>query len=267
MNTPYLYKTEDETFSIALDVAAVYTFVTLIGCTFFYASYGKLSDEKISKLDISVDPRLGWFLMELPATVSFLITLYMNSNSEKLQFHQKFLCFMFLKHYLNRGFYFPLTLRVQQNKKATFSLSVILAGVIFTSLHGYLNATYFTKIFPFNANFFYTPTFLVGYFLYEASFWGTIYHEDIIKKLRKNSFSGYKIPFGGLFNYITNATYFCELLGWFSWTLMTWNPAGLFVFCVSCINLIPRAFKQHEWYKQKFPKYPRKRKILIPFII
>lgn len=47
-------------------------------------------------------------------------------------------------HYLNRGWFFPLALRVVPGKTSSFSVAVIAAGMFVTSMHGYLNATWFT---------------------------------------------------------------------------------------------------------------------------
>src|SRR2546430_14412139 len=50
---------------------------------------------------------------------------------------------MWLVHYGNRGFYFPLHMRVARGDKSSFSFVVIGVGWVVTSLHGYFHATYF----------------------------------------------------------------------------------------------------------------------------
>jgi 3-oxo-5-alpha-steroid 4-dehydrogenase 1 len=47
---------------------------------------------------------------------------------------------------------------------------------------------------------------------------------------------------------------------------MTWSPGGLFILGISLANLVPRAIATHRWYREKFPDYPKDRKILIPFV-
>lgn len=233
----------------------------------FTASYGKFADERFG---IEIDPRLGWFLMELPATISFNYFFWTSANCFEPM--RLFMGLVFIKHYLNRGFYFPLTIKLSAaNEKKSFSISVVLAGIVFTSIHGYLNAKWLGEICPWlDGNWLTNPLFLIGYPLYEVSFWATVYHEELIRKLRDSKTSGggkYKIPRGGLFEYVTNATYFTELTGWFAWTLCTWSPAGSVVFVVSFLNLVPRAFKQQTWYLNKFEEYPSERKVIIPFVI
>ena len=49
--------------------------------------------------------------------------------------------------------------------------------------------------------------------------------------------------------------------------IATWSLGAVFVLLVSAANLIPRAFQVHEWYKEKFPDYPRQRKVLVPYLL
>ena len=77
----------------------------------------------------------------------------------------------------------------------------------------------------------------------------------------------YSIPQGGGFKYVSNPQYLGELVGWFAWCLWSYNPGGVVVFLISVVNLVPRAFEQHKWYKNKFDNYPAERKALIPFIM
>ncbi len=185
-----------------------------------------------------------------------------------------------MPQYGNRGFFFPLSIRVAPGKKSSFSLTVVTIGWVFTALHGYLNATWYTRIgthlftagsgqWPAWAS---SPVFLSGLALYQFSFWATVHSEYIQRNLRSASPSkeepAYKIPRGGFFELVTSPTYFFELLGWLAFALMTLNPGGLVVFCVSAANLVPRAFQQHEWYLRKFDNYHLlNRKALIPFVI
>ena len=77
----------------------------------------------------------------------------------------------------------------------------------------------------------------------------------------------YRVPEGGLFKYITNPSYFSELLSFAGFAIATWSLGAVFVLVVSAANLIPRAFQVHRWYQAKFPDYPSERKVLIPFVV
>ncbi|VDK86427.1 unnamed protein product [Litomosoides sigmodontis] len=91
--------------------------------------------------------------------------------------------------------------------------------------------------------------------------------DSILRNLRKNGKSDYKIPYGGLFEYVSGANFFGECIEWAGYALLTRTlPAFAFAFFTLC-NLAPRAYQHHRWYQQKFDKYPKDRKAFIPFVI
>src|SRR6266511_978979 len=73
---------------------------------FFPSPYGRFGS---AKYGVSVGPRLGWFLMELPSTVSFLY-FYLHGPRRAETVPLIFLA-MWLIHYGNRGFFFPWSIR------------------------------------------------------------------------------------------------------------------------------------------------------------
>lgn len=251
--------------------AVVFAVFALFGCLLTSSPYGKLQDGILANYSLSLNPRLGWFLMELPATLSF-VWFYFNSPLASNPARLIFAGLWFL-HYGNRGFYFPFSIRNAPGAKASFSYVVILVGWVFTSLHGYLSANWYGRVANhLDQSWLSNPIFIVGLVGYQLSFWSTLYCEYIQRNLRslkpKTDEPRYKIPRGFAFEYCSNPTYFFELLGWFMFALMTLNPGGLIVFVVSCINLVPRAYQQHAWYQKTFGEaYPKNRSVLIPFLL
>lgn len=78
----------------------------------------------------------------------------------------------------------------------------------------------------------------------------------------------YKIPMGGMFNYVSGANFFGECLEWTGFALASWSWSGLAFAAVTWGNTGPRAVQHHKWYLQKFgDKYPRHRKALIPSVL
>ncbi|KAH9261671.1 hypothetical protein BASA81_000327 [Batrachochytrium salamandrivorans] len=243
------------------------------------APYGKFGGLK--KASVDLDPRFGWWLMELPATVSFLLNFYWGLNASKDKedgaskpsgWMQKLLFVLWVRHYFNRGWFFPLTIRVATGAKQSFALNNALVGMLFLTAHGYLNARQFTQFGShLNDEWFADPRFKLGMILYELGFWITVHSEHVVKNLRPlvpvPGDARYKIPMGGMFHYVTNAAYFGELLAWTGMCTLTWSPTLLPVLFISLGNLVPRAFEQHKWYLKKFPDYPKDRKVLIPFVI
>ena len=109
--------------------------------------------------------------------------------------------------------------------------------------------------------------------IYLFGFVMNIHSDTIIRNLRSKEEVAegekvYRIPQGGLFNYVTNPSYFTELLSFLGFAIATWGLGAVFVLLVSAANLIPRAFQSHRWYQKKFgDQYPAQRKVLIPFIL
>lgn len=258
--------TSAEAFHTALLFGFVIVICTALGSAFVIAPYGKFGS---SSFGVDLDPRLGWWLMEVMASISFVVFYPLGpnyANGPSLLFAG-----LYLIHYANRGWFFPFSIRVANGTKTRFSLLVSVTGIFVTALHGYLNAMYYSKFCTFlNWEWVLSPTCLFGLFLYEVSFWSTIRSEYVMRNLRdvngKPGAPRYKIPTGFLFDYVTSPQYFTELTGFLGWAIMTWSPAGLFIFSISAANLIPRAIASHKWYREKFEHYPANRKALIPFV-
>ena len=85
----------------------VYAALILVGAVIGKAPYGKLGSERHG---VNLSPRLGWFLMELPATLSFLWFYAHGRNAAELV--PMIFLGVWLLHYGNRGFVFPLLMRV-----------------------------------------------------------------------------------------------------------------------------------------------------------
>ena len=67
-------------------------------------------------------------------------------------------------------------------------------------------------------------------------------------KLRKPGESGYKIPRGGLFEYVSAANYFSEIVEWVGYAIASGGslPAIAFAFYTFC-NVAPRGHSHHRY--------------------
>jgi len=260
--------TGDPTYDTALLVAFSIVACTVVAAFFLKTPYGRFASKRWG---VALDPRLGWFLMELPATLSFL---YFYFQGER-RFETVPLIFLavWLIHYGNRGFAFPATMRVPKGSKGSFSLAVVLIGWGVTSLHGYLNARFITELAPHLTDEWLTdPRFVGGLGLYYVGYLGTLHSEHVLRTLRTKDEVArgekvYRIPQRGLFRWVTNAAYFTELVAWSGFAIATWSLGACFVLTISLANLVPRAFQTHRWYRETFPDYPRSRRVLIPFVL
>jgi 3-oxo-5-alpha-steroid 4-dehydrogenase 1 len=259
--------TGDTHFDTTLTVALAVVALTILGAIWVQTPYGRFADDRYG---FSLDPRLGWFLMELPAPVTFIYFYAQGPNAWAP--YPLFILFVWVIHYANRGFIMPALMRVPHGQKSSFSLFVVLIGVGVTSLHGYLNGTWastFSDLVGWAA--FADPRFMVGALIYYGAFILNLQSDHIVRNLRTKEevaqgIKRYRIPRGGLFEYVSCPSYLTELVFWIGFSLFTWSLAGVYILAISMANLIPRAKATHRWYQEKFPDYPARRKILIPFV-
>lgn len=218
-----------------------------------------------------INDTLGWVLMELPAPVMFALFFFIGDYRTS-PVAIVFLCIWEL-HYLNRTFVFPFRLRGNRND---MPVSIMASGAFFNLVNGYIVARYlFTDIFhtaydiPPNlmTSWFTDPRFIIGVIVFAAGFFINQQSDSILRNLLKPGESGYKIPYGGMFRFVSCPNYLGELLEWTGFTIATWCfPSAVFAIWTAA-NLAPRAFSTHKWYLEKFPEYPKNRKALIPFIV
>ncbi|XP_076650287.1 polyprenal reductase [Halictus rubicundus] len=77
----------------------------------------------------------------------------------------------------------------------------------------------------------------------------------------------YKIPHGGLFEYVSGALQITEIIIYMSLSVILWQSSTYhYVTIWVVINQIFTAVLTHKWYIQTFQNYPKSRKILLPFI-
>mmetsp|Transcript_3126 Transcript_3126/g.3968 ORF Transcript_3126/g.3968 Transcript_3126/m.3968 type:complete len:313 (+) Transcript_3126:107-1045(+) len=84
------------------------------------------------------------------------------------------------------------------------------------------------------------------------------------QKIQNNSLRMYSIPTGNLFDVISCAHYFWEIILYLSIWLMKQNICTFLVLFWVSYNLSITADKTHQWYHSKFDDYPENRKRLIP---
>ena len=127
------------------------------------------------------------------------------------------------------------------------------------------------------------PCFVIGSLLWLLGFVANLHSDHILRNLRKPGETGYKIPRGGLFEYVSAANYAAESCEWIGFAI----AANTFPACMSInldlvltiitfsdafavytlANLVPRGCSHHQWYLTKFEDYPKERKAVIPFLL
>ena len=239
----------------------------------------------------SLDAKMGWVLMEMPAVAVFA-AIFFGSWGRNDAAAVLFL-FMWEFHYLYRTFIFPA--RLQRPKP--MPLTIALFGFVFNVVNGFLNGHALFGLSPaLGAHWLSGPRFIIGAPIFFGGFGLHVWSDSILRNLRgpasrmqslKRSFpysaaatsqvdiqgqagaakEGYKIPTGGPYRWISCPNYLGEIVEWGGWAMATWSLAGLAFFLWTAANLMPRAIAHHRWYKRTFPDYPADRKAVIPFML
>ncbi|KAI0790588.1 3-oxo-5-alpha-steroid 4-dehydrogenase-domain-containing protein [Abortiporus biennis] len=214
-----------------------------------------------------------------------------------------FLASLYLLHYLNRALISPLRTPSRSKSHIIVPFSAISFNVVNGFLLGaYLSSD---QALTFLEGAFDRPLFWVGITLWVFGLVGNLLHDEILLNIRRkakakgkgkatsddstddnngkkklNKQEHYAIPHGLLYRLISYPNYFCEWIEWFGFALAaspfpsfvsfpaflgSLTPPHLFLLA-EFFTMIPRAYKGHKWYHNKFPDYPKERKAVIPFL-
>lgn len=239
---------------IAWFVLAAATFVSLF---FVTAPYGRHSRKGWGP---ALPSRLGWLIMEAPSALVFALCFAFGRHREMPT------AWIFLGiwevHYLYRAFVYPWLLR---EKDRHMPFSVVGMAVLFNTANAYLNGRFvFTFSGGYPISWLSHPAFLVGLGLFLTGFGINQWADRVLHHLRRPGETGYRIPYGGLYRWISCPNYFGEIVEWIGWAVATWSLAGLTFAVWTCANLAPRARANHRWYHRHFEGYPPQRKALLP---
>ena len=235
-------------------VLALVIFVTLF---YVVAPYGRHLG---SSWGPTIKDRIGWIVMEAPASLVFIICFVVGTNSGTVT--ALVLLVLWEAHYIHRTFIYPFSRR---NEVSNMSLIVVGLGFLFNAANAYLNGRY---VFTFSGGYanewLLTPQFMVGLLLFLTGFIINRRADHTLHNLRKPGESGYKIPSAGLYRWISCPNYFGEIITWVGWAVATWSLPGLAFAVWTVANLAPRARAHHIWYREHFSDYPKERKALLP---
>ncbi len=165
-------------------------------------------------------------------------------------------------HYIHRAFIYPFSL---SNRDKRMPVAIICSGIFFNGVNAYLNGRYvFTFSTGYTNQWLADPRFGVGLGLFIIGFIINRQADHTLRNLRKPDEAGYKIPYGGLYRWISCPNYLGEIVTWVGWAIATWSLPGLSFAVWTIANLAPRARAHHAWYRNHFPEYPAGRKALMP---
>jgi len=207
-----------------------------------------------------IPDRIGWIVMEAPGALVFAAWFCLGSGWRSLAL--VVLLSLWEAHYIHRAFFYPLMLRGVGRR---MPLAVAGLAFAFNLVNAYWNGRYlFVDASARYADWMRGPRFWLGLVLFVLGFVINRQADQVLRGLRKPGESGYRIPTGGLYRWISCPNYLGEIMEWTGWAVMTWSLPGLAFAIWTAANLAPRARTHHRWYREQFSDYPAGRKALVP---
>lgn len=162
------------------------------------APYGRFGS---AKRHVSLDPRLGWFLMELPALVCFAVGFSRGqrnlrraeakakaegkgADASRSKWLPRLFACVWLQHYGNRAIFYPLSIRAAGGERSSFALFNSALGAFIVGAHGYLNGRSFSDVQRYSTEYWSDARLWLGLALYEAGWLTTVSSEAILRNLR-----------------------------------------------------------------------------------
>ena len=248
---------------------AVMAVIVFIALFFFKAGYGYLSS---SNWGPKISNKAAWVLMEAP---SFGFMMYYtlrfaadggatNGCADHVLY---ILGGLFLLHYFQRSFVFPLMMR----GKSSMPIAIMLMGLTFNTLNAYMIGGWLYGEAPagmYGTKWLLSPQFIAGTIIFFTGMAINLHSDHVIRNLRKPGDTKHYIPRKGFYKYVTSANYFGEFTEWIGYAILTWSPAGLLFAVWTFANLGPRAKSLTEKYEKEFGEEYRSlnKKHIIPFI-
>ncbi|XP_056326614.1 3-oxo-5-alpha-steroid 4-dehydrogenase 2b [Danio aesculapii] len=240
--------------SLGMILGGVMHFICLMKS---HAAYGRYVDTSGSSM--MVPARLAWFLQEIPALLVPLLLMMTTDGNHDTGKH--LMLWTFCLHYFQRSCIYSLL-----TKGRPYPFNIMLTGVVVCSINGFLQAHYLLHCATFHNTWFSDACLLTGLIIFFLGMGINIHSDHILRSLRNPGEISYKIPRGGMFEYVSGANFFGEIVEWLGYAVATWSlPTFAFAFFTICF-IGPRAYHHHKFYNEKFKDFPRSRRSLIPFI-
>ena len=233
--------------------------VTLAALVFIAAPYGR---HVRGGWGPTLPSRVGWVVMESPAALAFLAFYLLGSH--RAEPAPIALLVLWLTHYVHRAFVFPFAMRADGKR---MPVAIAAMAFCFNVFNAWINARWISEAGAYPSGWLVDPRFLAGAAVFLAGFFANVRADRRLMALRGPGETGYKIPRGGLYEYVSSPNYLGEIVEWLGWAVATWSLPGLAFAVYTIANLGPRALQHHAWYRRTFPDYPPRRKALVPFVL
>ncbi len=238
---------------------AVIVYLALLNIT---AGYGMMYDRRWGPV---IDNRIGWVLMEAPSFIVMLLLWIFSPRAAAAA--PIVMSLLFLIHYFQRSFIFPLLIK----SKGRMPLCIMLMGITFNIINAYMIGGWIFYVAPegmYGVDWLYSPQFIIGTVIFLIGMGINLQSDYIIRHLRKPGDTRHYIPEGGMFRYVASANYLGEFIEWTGYAILTWSLGGVAFAVWTFANLAPRARSIHKRYISEFGDEYAKlgRKYILPFI-
>ena len=160
--------------------------------------------------------KLGWIIQESPSMI-FLSIFFFTGTGEKTK-AVWFFWALWVLHYINRSIIFPL--RTHTNNKQ-IPVLIVAAAIFFNFMNGFVNGTFLGNFAgAYTDDYFTSLRFVIGLAVFLTGVFINNQADTILINLRKPGETGYKIPVGGLFKYLSCPNHFGEIVEWLGFAIM-----------------------------------------------
>lgn len=233
--------------------------VTFVALCFIVAPYGGRHGR--TGWGPTVPARVGWVVMEAPASILFLVFYVLGEHRGELV--PLLFLLLWQAHYVQRAFVYPLLMR----SGSRMPVAVMLLAILFNVLNAWVNARWISEYGAYPVAWLADPRFWLGAALFVGGAVLNVSSDRILRRLRGDGSRGYRIPYGGGFRLVSSPNYLGEIVEWTGWAIATWSLAGASFALYTIANLAPRAMANHRWYRETFPDYPADRRALLPYVL
>lgn len=240
----------------ALFAVAAVTFTVLLLISAPYGRHGR------GGWGPTIPSRVGWIAMESPSVLVFAAVFW--GGDRRAELVPLIFFGMWQLHYFHRTYIFPFRLRAR-GKRMPALIALMAFG--FTTVNAWINALWVSHLGTYAVSWLTDPRFLVGAALFLAGWAINLHADTVLIHLREPGETGYKVPKGGFYRWVSCPNYLGEIIEWLGWAVATWSLAGLAFAVYTAANLAPRAFTHHRWYRETFEDYPAERRALIPYVV
>ncbi|KAJ8308087.1 hypothetical protein KUTeg_012961, partial [Tegillarca granosa] len=205
---------------------------------FLDAPYGRYSRQGFG---LFVNAKVAWVIQELPAFAVPVMLILFFDFPQMSKTPNRIMLACFLIHYFQRTFIFSFLIR---GGKPTPLLPFVLA-IMFCCGNGYLQGGYLIKYADFGPDWSSNPRFYIGLILFFCGMFINIQSDHILRNLRKPGETGYKIPTGGMFDYVSGANFFGESVEWWGFGIACGTLPALAFAIFTTLTIGPRACSHH----------------------